>query len=49
MLAQNPSEVASYRSGKLTLLGWFVGQVMKQMHGQADPTLARQILEELLR
>ena len=49
VLAQNPSEVASYRSGKLTLLGWFVGQVMKQMHGQADPTLARQILEELLR
>jgi len=48
VLAQNPSEVASYRSGKLTLLGWFVGQVMKQMHGQADPTLVRQILEELL-
>jgi aspartyl-tRNA(Asn)/glutamyl-tRNA(Gln) amidotransferase subunit B len=40
--------VASYKSGKVTLIGWFVGQVMKKMRGKADPTLARQILEKML-
>lgn len=48
VLAENPKEVESYRKGKVTLIGWFVGQVMKKMRGKADPTLARQILEELL-
>jgi len=48
VLADNPQQVASYRSGKLSLLGWFVGQVMTRMRGQADPVLARQILETLL-
>ena len=49
VLAENPQEVESYRAGKLTLIGWFVGQVMRKMHGKADPTLAREILEEILR
>jgi aspartyl-tRNA(Asn)/glutamyl-tRNA(Gln) amidotransferase subunit B len=48
VLDENPKEVAAYKSGKTTLLGWFVGQVMRQMRGKADPTLARNILEELL-
>ncbi len=48
VLAESPKEVESYRGGKVTLMGWFVGQVMKKMRGKADPTLARQILEELL-
>ncbi|HVN52951.1 MAG TPA: Asp-tRNA(Asn)/Glu-tRNA(Gln) amidotransferase subunit GatB [Anaerolineaceae bacterium] len=48
VLAENPKEVESYRGGKVTLMGWFVGQVMKQMRGKADPGLARKILEELL-
>ncbi|MFN7037557.1 MAG: Asp-tRNA(Asn)/Glu-tRNA(Gln) amidotransferase GatCAB subunit B, partial [Bellilinea sp.] len=47
-LAANPKEVESYRAGKTTLIGWFVGQVMRQMGGKADPNLARRILEELL-
>jgi aspartyl-tRNA(Asn)/glutamyl-tRNA(Gln) amidotransferase subunit B len=49
VLAENPEEVASYKSGKITLVGWFVGQVMKKSRGKADPQLARTILEELLR
>lgn len=49
VLAENPKEVQSYRGGKITLIGWFVGQVMRRMGGKADPALARQILEELLR
>ena len=48
VLAESPKEVESYKAGKVTLMGWFVGQVMKKMRGKADPTLARTILEELL-
>jgi aspartyl-tRNA(Asn)/glutamyl-tRNA(Gln) amidotransferase subunit B len=49
VLAENPKEVESYKAGKVTLIGWFVGQVMKKMRGKADPNLARKILEELLK
>ncbi len=48
ILAESPKEVASYKAGKTTLIGWFVGQVMRKMRGKADPTLARTILEEML-
>src|SRR3990172_4418499 len=40
---ENPGQVESYKSGKVTLIGWFVGQVMKQSQGKADPQLARAI------
>ena len=43
----NPKEVAAYRGGKETLIGWFVGQVMKEMRGKADPEMAKAILSEL--
>jgi len=49
VLRENPNEVASYRGGKVTLMGWFVGQVMRKMRGKADANLARSILEEMLR
>lgn len=49
VLTESPGEVASYQSGKVTLMGWFVGQVMKKMRGKADPQLTRKILEELLK
>lgn len=48
ILAANPKEVQSYRAGKVTLIGWFVGQVMRQMRGKADPNLTRKVLEEML-
>jgi aspartyl-tRNA(Asn)/glutamyl-tRNA(Gln) amidotransferase subunit B len=48
VLDENPQQVAAYRAGKTTLIGWFVGQVMKKMHGKADPQMARSILEEML-
>ena len=48
VLDENPKEVESYRAGKVTLMGWFVGQVMRKMRGKADPGLAKGILEELL-
>jgi aspartyl-tRNA(Asn)/glutamyl-tRNA(Gln) amidotransferase subunit B len=49
VVAEAPKEVESYRGGKVTLMGWFVGQVMRKMRGKADPNLARAILEELLK
>ncbi len=48
VLAENPDQVASYKSGKTGLMGWFVGQVMKKSQGKADPQMAKAILEELL-
>jgi aspartyl-tRNA(Asn)/glutamyl-tRNA(Gln) amidotransferase subunit B len=48
VLADNPKEVEAYRGGKVTLIGWFVGQIMRQMRGKADPTMTREVLEELL-
>lgn len=49
VLKESPAEVESYRGGKVTLMGWFVGQVMKKMRGKADPQISRRILEELLK
>lgn len=49
IIAHNPAEVESYRGGKQSLIGWFVGQVMREMRGKADPQIARSILEELLK
>jgi aspartyl-tRNA(Asn)/glutamyl-tRNA(Gln) amidotransferase subunit B len=49
VLAESPKEVEGYRAGKVTLMGWFVGQVMKKMKGKADPQTAKTILEELLK
>ena len=49
VLRESPNEVASYKSGKVTLMGWFVGHVMKKMRGKADAAMARTILEELLK
>lgn len=48
VLAENPEQVQTYREGKTTLIGWFVGQVMRKSRGKADPQLARQVLEALL-
>ena len=48
ILEANPDKVAAYQAGKTGLMGWFVGQMMKETGGQADPKLAKEILEELL-
>ena len=48
VLDENPSEVQAYRGGKTKLLGYFVGQVMKETRGKANPQLVNQILKEKL-
>jgi aspartyl-tRNA(Asn)/glutamyl-tRNA(Gln) amidotransferase subunit B len=49
VLAENLEQVAAYKNGKVTLMGWFVGQVMKKMRGKADPQATKAALEELLK
>jgi len=49
VLSESPSEVASYKSGKESLLGWFVGQVMRRTGGKADPKRTRELLLEMLK
>jgi aspartyl-tRNA(Asn)/glutamyl-tRNA(Gln) amidotransferase subunit B len=48
ILKNSPKEVASYKAGKLTLIGWFVGQVMRITQGKADPGIVKALLENLL-
>jgi len=48
VIAAHPDELAKYRGGKTKLLGFFVGQVMKQTGGRADPKLTNQLLAQKL-
>ncbi|MEM6592332.1 MAG: Asp-tRNA(Asn)/Glu-tRNA(Gln) amidotransferase subunit GatB, partial [Cyanobacteria bacterium P01_C01_bin.73] len=48
VMAANPDELAKYRAGKKKLQGFFVGQVMKQTSGRADPKLTNQLLGKKL-
>jgi aspartyl-tRNA(Asn)/glutamyl-tRNA(Gln) amidotransferase subunit B len=48
IIASNPRQLEQYRSGKTTLLGFFVGQVMKASKGQANPQLVNEVLSKKL-
>src|SRR5579864_6866714 len=48
VLAANPEQVATYRGGKEGLLGFFVGQVMKETQGKADPKVVNRLVREKL-
>jgi len=43
-----PEKVAEYRDGKIRLLGFFVGQIMKASQGQANPRMVQQLLRQRL-
>jgi aspartyl-tRNA(Asn)/glutamyl-tRNA(Gln) amidotransferase subunit B len=47
-LSANPKQVEQYRSGKSTVIGFLVGQVMKQSRGQANPQAVNEILRTKL-
>jgi len=49
ILAAHPNQVDEYRAGKEKLLGFFVGQVMKQTQGKANPKLVNEVLREKLK
>jgi aspartyl-tRNA(Asn)/glutamyl-tRNA(Gln) amidotransferase subunit B len=48
ILAANPKQLEQYRAGKTTMLGFFVGQVMKASKGQASPQLVNELLAKRL-
>jgi aspartyl-tRNA(Asn)/glutamyl-tRNA(Gln) amidotransferase subunit B len=49
ILAGNPGQVEQYRSGKEGLLGFFVGQVMKETGGKANPKVVNELVREKLK
>ena len=48
VILNNPKNVEAYKSGKDKLFGFFVGQVMKQSNGKANPQLVNEILKKKL-
>ena len=45
----NPRQVEDYRKGKEKLFGFFVGEVMKQTRGKANPQMVNELLKEKLK
>ena len=48
ILVTNPDKAEQYRAGKAGLMGFFVGQVMRETKGQANPQLVNELLEAKL-
>ena len=48
VIAANPDQAGKYRAGKVALLGFFVGQVLKATGGKANPELVNRLLKERL-
>lgn len=49
ILANNPSQIEEYKNGKTNIFDYFVGQVMKNTRGKANPVLTKEILTEKLK
>jgi aspartyl-tRNA(Asn)/glutamyl-tRNA(Gln) amidotransferase subunit B len=48
ILAENPDEVSRYRGGKKNLMGFFVGQALKESQGKFNPKIVTKMLQERL-
>jgi len=48
VIAANPKQLEQYRAGKTTVIGFFVGQVMKASRGQGDPAVVNKLLKDRL-
>ncbi len=48
IISENSKEADRYRSGKVSIIGWFVGQAMRETHGKADPKLVRELFQREL-
>lgn len=48
IIAANPSQVEAYKSGKVQLFGFFVGQVLKESQGKANPEIVNELLKKKL-
>ena len=49
IIAENPGQVAEFKAGKDKLIGFFVGKVMQETKGQANPGQVNQILKDKLK
>lgn len=47
-LADNQDKVAAFKNGKIGLMGFFVGQIMRKTKGQASPQIVQKLLKEKL-
>jgi len=48
VIEQNPAQVAQYRAGKVQIVGFLVGQVMKLSGGRAEPKIVQQLMRQAL-
>jgi aspartyl-tRNA(Asn)/glutamyl-tRNA(Gln) amidotransferase subunit B len=48
VMAANPKQLEQYRAGKTTVMGFFVGQVMRATKGQANPAAVNELLKKKL-
>jgi len=48
VIAESPNQLAEYKSGKVNLFGFFVGQCMKKSAGQGNPKIFTEILKKKL-
>jgi aspartyl-tRNA(Asn)/glutamyl-tRNA(Gln) amidotransferase subunit B len=48
VIEANPGQLEQYRGGKEKLFGYFVGQVMKETKGKANPALVNELLKKML-
>ncbi|RPJ16097.1 MAG: Asp-tRNA(Asn)/Glu-tRNA(Gln) amidotransferase GatCAB subunit B, partial [Desulfobacteraceae bacterium] len=48
VITGSPKEVADYKAGKTKVIGFFVGRIMKETKGKANPEIVNRILKEKL-
>jgi aspartyl-tRNA(Asn)/glutamyl-tRNA(Gln) amidotransferase subunit B len=48
IISENPDEVQRFKEGKKALIGFFIGQVMKQSKGKANPKQVRERITQKL-
>ena len=48
LIASCPKEVSDYKAGKTKVVGFFVGRIMKETKGKANPEIVNRILKEKL-
>ena len=48
VIEDSPEKVEAYRSGKTGLLGFFMGQIMREAQGKADPKVVQELVRTAL-
>ena len=49
VIENNPAQVQAYKNGKTNLMGFFVGQIMKETKGRANPQIINKLLQDALK